>query len=56
MDSLTPVAAAIEARLQWVAVEGFASIVFFTIRARFRRLIDGIRPLRGASFSIPPNP
>ena len=54
MDSLTPVALAIKERLQCVAFGGFPSTVFFTIRARFRRPIEGIRPLREASFSIPP--
>ena len=37
-------------RLQCVAFGGFDLL----IRARFRRPIEGIRPLREASFSIPP--
>ncbi len=47
--SLTPVALAIKDRLQCVAFGGFPSTVFFTIRARFRRPIEGIRPLREPS-------
>ena len=46
----TPVAFAIELRLQCVALGGFSSSVLFTIRACFRWLIDGSRPLRGASL------
>ena len=56
VEALTPTAAAIVRRLQWVALAGVSRVVLWMICCTVGEQMAGLRPGRGASFSMPATP